>query len=150
MSHKYRQDFVSELRKGSSQYSEAIKIDGVHLKVQGKHFYDFILHSIEVGDNGPFQEPTFKIRNIILLIVEVPDSPTAQNIKSRLNNALLEKYELSMDQFFRDFKIVPEDTAVVTRVVNASVYREIHAASPAQVALQVDTFSISFIVALSK
>ena len=99
LSHKCRQDFVSELRKGSLQHGGAITIDGVHLKVQGKHFYDFNLHFMEVSVNGPLQGPTFKIRNIALLIVEGPDSPTAQNIKICLNNALMKKYELSMDHF---------------------------------------------------
>ena len=55
LSHKYRQDFASELRKGSLQYGGAIKIDGVHLKVQGRRFYDFTLHFIDVSVSGPFQ-----------------------------------------------------------------------------------------------
>ena len=127
LGYKHRQYFASELRNGSLQYSAPITIDGVHLKVQVKHFYDFVLHFIEVSVNGPFQEPTFKIRKITLLIVEGPDSPTAQNIKSCLNNALMEKYELSMDHFFCDFTIVTDGAAVMARVANVSVSREIHA-----------------------
>ena len=72
----------------------------MHLKVQAKHFYDYTLHFMEVSVNGPFQESTFKITNITLLIVDSPDSPTAQNIKSRLSNALMGKYEWPIDPFF--------------------------------------------------
>ena len=103
LSHKYGQDLASEFRKGSLQYSGAIKIEVVHLKVQGKHFYDFTLYFMEVSDNGPFQKPTFKIRNITLLVVEMPNSPTTKNIKSFLSNTLMVKYELSMDHFFPRF-----------------------------------------------
>ena len=126
-SHKYRHDFASELRKGSLQHGVAIIIDGVYLKVQGKHFYDFILHFMEVNVNGPFQEPIFKIRNLRLLILEGSDSPTAQNVKNYLNDALVEKYKFSMADFFYDFTIVTDRAAVMAIVANASASREINA-----------------------
>ena len=87
--HKYRQYFSSELRKRSLQYDGAIKTDVLHLKVQGKHFYDFTLHFKDVSVNGLFQEPNFQIRNIILLIVEGSGSLKDQNIKSCSNNILI-------------------------------------------------------------
>ena len=55
------EDFSSELRKESVQYDRAIKIDGVDLKVQGKHLYDFTLHLLLVGRylNQLFHEVDF-------------------------------------------------------------------------------------------
>ena len=44
-----------------------------------------------------------------------------------MNGALKGKYELSLDRFFRDFTIMTYGAAVMARVVNAFVSREIHA-----------------------
>ena len=53
--------------------------------------------------------------------------------------------------FFRDFMIVMDSAAVTARVANASVFREIHPASNAQVvALRVESFRSSLKVALNK
>ena len=59
-------------------------VDGVHLKVQGKHLYDFTAHYIDVNEKGPFDDVKFEIKNVTLFLVEVPDSPSAKNIRITL------------------------------------------------------------------
>ena len=49
-----------------------------------------------------------------------------KNIRTTLNNALLEKYEYSLDVFMRGFTMVTDGAAVMARVANASVSRDIH------------------------
>ncbi len=126
ISTKYRLRFINEMKKGSLKYGGEITIDNVHLKVQGKLFYDFTLHYMEINNKGPFDSSLFNMKNVTLLLIEGLETPSAQNIKNCLNAALLDKYELSMDHFFRGFTIVTDGAAVMAKVANASVSRGIH------------------------
>ncbi len=81
---------------------------------------------MEITNKWPFDGPQYNLKNMTLLFVEGPDAPNAQNIKSCLNAALLDKYELSMDHFFRGFTIVTDGAAVMAKVANASVSWGIH------------------------
>ena len=101
-------------------------VDGVHLKVQGKHFYDFKAHHVDVNAKGPFDDVKFEIKSPTVFLVEGPDCPSARNMRTTLNNALLEKYEYGLDVFMRGFTIVTDGAAVMARVANASVSRDIH------------------------
>ena len=121
LSDRYRQNFIKEQEKESLQYGGAIKIDGVHLKFQGRQCRDFTLYFMEISTNGTFGKAEFKVRNTTLLLVEGSYAPTPQNIKSCLNGALIGKYELLLDQFFRDIAIVTEGAAVMARVANLPV-----------------------------
>ena len=58
---------------------------------------------MEISTNRQFEEAEFKVINTTLLLVEGLDAPRAQNIKSCLNCALMDKYDLSQGRFFRDF-----------------------------------------------
>ena len=42
-------------------------VDGVYLKVQSKHFYEFAVHYIEVRTERKFEKVRFQIRNMTLL-----------------------------------------------------------------------------------
>ncbi len=70
ISNKYRREFITELKNGTLQYGGAITIDGVHLKVQGKHFYDFTLHYMEISNKGPFDGAIYNVRNMTLLMLK--------------------------------------------------------------------------------
>ena len=90
------------------------------MKVQGKHYNDFTLHSIRTRSKGPFKSVKYGLKNRTLPLIEGPDSPSANNMKPNINAALMDKYKLSMDCFLRAF---PRLTDVVA---NASVSKEIH------------------------
>ena len=62
-----------------------------------------------------------------LFLVEVPNHPDAANIRRSINGALLDKYETTLDTFMRDFAMVTDGAAVMARVANASVSRDINA-----------------------
>ena len=101
------------MKSGQLLHGGAISIDGVHLKVHGNHYYDFTHHYLEINKNGLFENAEFAMRNKTLFLVESPDSPTAKNIRDWLNRALLEKYELTLDHFFRGFTVVTDGAAVM-------------------------------------
>ena len=61
---------------------------------------------MEITKKGAFDAPQYNVKNMTLILVEGPDATNAQKIKSCLNAGLLDKYELSMDHFFRGFTIV--------------------------------------------
>ena len=69
------------------------------------------------------------MRNVILLLAEGPDQPYTRNINKCLNDALNLKNEVSMEYFSCGFTMVTDDAAVMARVANASILREIHAPS---------------------
>ena len=75
---------------------------------------------------GPFAGVQYKIKTATLLLVEGPDSPTAKNIRARLNSGLLEKYEMSLEKFMQGFTMVADRAAVMARIANDSVSKDIH------------------------
>ncbi len=81
----------------------------MHLRFQGKHFYDFSIHFMEMKEEGPFRTVEFYIRAVTLLLEEGPDIPSASNIRSCLNRALIEKYEISLDDFTRNLTRVTDE-----------------------------------------
>ena len=44
ISNNSRRKFVAEKKNGRLQFGGAVTVDGYHLKLQGKHYYDFTLH----------------------------------------------------------------------------------------------------------
>ena len=80
-SDSLRHKFITDRRNGLLRFGGAVTVDGVHLNVQGKHFYDFKLHFLEVKDKGPFSGVQFEIPNETLLLLEEPEQPNANNIR---------------------------------------------------------------------
>ena len=99
-------------------------MDGAHLNMKGKHYYDFPLHF-----KGPCVDQQYQIRDITRLLVEVADQPNATNIKKCLNDAFTLKYQVSMQYFSRGFSVVTDGSAVMESVSNASISSGIHAPS---------------------
>ena len=79
-SDSLRHNFITDRRNGLLRFGGAVTVDGVHLKVQGKHFYDSTLHFLEVKDKRPFSGLQFEIPNVTLLLREEPEQPNANNI----------------------------------------------------------------------
>ncbi len=107
-SKESRRKFLELVQNGTLRYGGAVTIDGLHSKAHGKHFYDFTVHYISVKEKGLFADAEFEIKTPTLLIVEGPDSPTPSNIRTCLNVALLQKYEISIDYFRRSFTMVTD------------------------------------------
>ena len=126
LSDKARQNFIARMHSGKLRYGGAATIDSVHLKLHGRHYYDFTLHFMHIREKGPFAGVQFEIKTATLLLIEGLDSPTAKNIRARLNSALLEKYEMSLEQFMQGFTVVTDGAAVMARVANASLSKDIH------------------------
>ena len=121
-----RQNFIAQMHSGKLRYGGAATIDGVHLNLHGRHYYDFTLHSMHFREKGPFSGVQFEIKTVPLLLVEGPDPPTAKNIRTRLNSALLENYEIPLERFMQGFTMVTDGAAVMARVANASASKDIH------------------------
>ena len=121
-----RQIFAAWIERKCLKYEGAVSVDGVHLKVKGRHFYDFTVHYVEVDTKKSFDEPVFRIRNLTLLLVESPPVPHTRNTRDALNIALLEKYEIGLDYFLKFFTMSTDRVAVMARVANASVSLELH------------------------
>ena len=101
-----RQKFAAQIESKCLKYVDAVSVDGVHLKVKGKHYYDFTVHYMEVDTKKLFDEPVFRICNLTLLLVGSPPVPNARNIRDALNIALLEKYEIGLDYFLKFFILI--------------------------------------------
>ena len=126
LSEQLRSNFTSEVQNGLLEYGGAATIDGVHLKVQGKHYFDFTLHFMDIQEKGRFSKVEFKIRNVTLLVTEAPDHPNAKNIRQCINAALVHKYGTTMDFFTKGFTMVTDSAAIITKVAGASVSRDLH------------------------
>ena len=90
---------MADVQGGSLKYGVAITIDGAHLKMQEKHYYDFKLLYMEIVDKRPFVDQGYQISNLTLLFAEGSDQPNVRNIKKCLNEALALKCKVSMDTF---------------------------------------------------
>ena len=68
ISDSLRNKFVSDVQGSLVKYGGAITIDGAHLKMQGKHYYDFAIHFMEIiaKDHLPTNNPRFEISDFCL------------------------------------------------------------------------------------
>ncbi len=122
-----RKRLLIDIEEGMLRYGGAVTVDSVHLKLQGKHFYDFTVHFMEIDGIGPFENVRSNIRTMTLFLVEGMNLPNAANIRGSINEALLDKYETTLHKFMRGFAMVTDGAAVMARVANASISRDIHA-----------------------
>ena len=93
ISKSLRQKFAVQIESKCLKYGGAVSVDGVHFKVKGKHYYDFTVHYMAVDTKKSFEEPVFRIRNLALLLAEIPPVPNPRNIRDALNIDFIEKYE---------------------------------------------------------
>ena len=126
LSSNIRQKLVANVQNSSLRFGRAIKIDGAHLRMHGKHYFNFTFHFIKMNEKGPFSNVQFMLKNVALALVEGPDYPNVQSIKSCLNEALINKYSNRFDFFTRGFRIFADEAAVSANVAGTSVSREVH------------------------
>ncbi len=59
-----RKRLLIGIEEGMLRYGAAVTVDGVHLKLQGKHFYDFTVHlrKSRIKDHSKMCASTFELR----------------------------------------------------------------------------------------
>ena len=126
LAHSILKQFLTEMTEGCLKHGGAFSVDGVHLKANGKHYYDFKVHFMRVKRDNAHAEPTFQIANKCLLLVEGPEVPTVINIRQNLEVVLIRKYQTGLDHFLKNITMVTNGAAVMARVANPSVSAELH------------------------
>ena len=126
ISKSLRQKFFVRIEFKSLRYGGVVSVDGVHIKVKGKYFYDFTVQYIEIGTKKTFDEPVPRTRKLTLLLVESPPVLSARNLRDALNTALLKKHEIGLDYFLKFFITIINSATVMALVVNASVSLYVH------------------------
>ncbi len=81
---------------------------------------------MQVVDSTSFDEPIFKIKNKTLMLVEGPIVSCARNIRSVLDDNLMQKYDISLNAFQKSFTMVTDSAAVMDRVEYSSVSTDLH------------------------
>ena len=127
LAHSLRENFKRKMVAGCIANGGAVSVDGVHLKANGKHYYDFTVHIMKIADKKGAQHTEFEVENKSLLLVEGPEVATATNIREQIEMGLLQKYQTSLDHFLRNFTMVNDRAAVMAKVAHASVSAELHA-----------------------
>ena len=101
-----------------------ISTDGVTLKVQNRHLYDFTVHHFNVKKPRTLTErPTFSIRTSTVLLIEVPKVPNTVNIRTCLNDKLVNDYGVEFDTIQKHFKLVTDGATVMANVAGSSISR---------------------------
>ena len=113
---------IEEKEKSFSQFfrehlvtmGDAITVDGVLLKNQNRHFYDFTLHHVNaVKGKTVLDPPQFCIKSSTALFVEGLEVPSASNLRERLSDALSSSYGVDFDSVQKTFRVVTEGAAVM-------------------------------------
>ena len=102
----------------------AITTDGVKLKVQNKHYYDFTLHHFVIKRPQTLTDsPTFTIKTTTIALTERPKIPNAANIRAALNEKLNENYGIEFSTMRKNFTFVTDGAAIMANVAGTSVNR---------------------------
>ena len=77
-----QQEFGAKLNDSLLFRDGTVSVDGVTLKVQGRHFYDFMLHHVEIVKEQPVLEvPKFSMKATTNLLTESPEVSSAVNAR---------------------------------------------------------------------
>ncbi len=60
LSDNLRQKLARDMQKGLLRLGDAFTVDEAHLKLQGRHYYDFTLHFMEIIEHGTYRDASFK------------------------------------------------------------------------------------------
>jgi len=100
----------------------AVTIDGLHLKLQGRHYYDLTIHHMNIHKKAVVTEGTeFTIKTTTILFLEGPEKPTASNIIQLLDTNLQQQYKITYGDIAKDFTFVTDGAAVMANVGGSSV-----------------------------
>ena len=61
LAHSSRKQFLKEMTDGCLKNGGAVSVHGVHIKANGKLYYDFTVHFMRVKRDNAHDEPTFQI-----------------------------------------------------------------------------------------
>ena len=101
-------------------------IDGVTLKVQGRHYYDFTVHHIHiVRPRNVLEVPKFGLKTGTILFLEGPEINNAESIRSLIDTHLEAKFGVSFDSLQKKFTVVTDGATVMERVAGCSVSRRL-------------------------
>lgn len=126
LAEEKRRKFARMLQDSLNDFGGAVTIDGVNLKLQNRHFYDFTVHHIHICRGKTIHAaPTFDMKTTTILFVEGPRVGTAINIRSLLGTKLLEQYNTSLEDMQKNFTVVTDGAAVMACVAGSSVSRNI-------------------------
>lgn len=87
LANDLRKMFAARMERELKRIGGAITIDGLSLKLQGRHYYDFTLHYISIQKPKTVVDaPKFGIETSTILFLEGPNVASAENIRSMLNS----------------------------------------------------------------
>jgi len=122
-----RAKLADKIKSVQNPMCGAASCDGVSLKLQRKHYYDFTLYFMDIiKPKNLREEVSFGIKNTTILLVEGPDSATAVNIRNTLDVNLKKYYGIGIDTIQETFTMVTDGAAVMASMAGSSVSRAIH------------------------
>ena len=120
------QKFVADVQNGYLVFGEAVKNWQRSPKNTSQALLQFYSSIHQNWRERTIPKIAIHAENAGLALFESPDYPNAQNIKSCLNEALVNKSSTTFDFFARGFTIVTDVEAVMAKIAGASVSKEIH------------------------
>jgi len=117
-----RKNYAKVLLERVSGLGGAVTVDGVTLKIQGKHYYDFTVHQLSIQKtSGLLAPPTFGIKTSTILFMEGPTVANADNIRGMLESSLEKEYGITLDTIQKTFSMVTDGAAVMAKTAGSSV-----------------------------
>lgn len=121
-----RQEFAKLLQEKYNALGGAITIDGVNLKLQNRHYYDFTIHHFDMKRSKAFLDaPVFGLKTTTILFIEGPAVGNAANIRHVLDSNLKRQFGMSFEAIQKNFSIVTDGAAVMACVAGSSVSRRL-------------------------
>ena len=114
--------FGAKLKDSLLLQGGAVSIDGVTLKAQGRHFYDFTLHHVDIVKGQTVLEvPRFCMRATTVLLTESPEVGNAVNVRAHLTQCLSSLYGIDFHSIQKTFTVVTDGAPVMARIANSSI-----------------------------
>ncbi len=124
MVEELRHEFRDKHMKSILSLGGAISTNGVTLKAQNKHYYDFTIHHFIIRKpQTPTDSPIFTIRATSIVLVEGPNIPNAANIRACLNDKLINDCSIDFGTMQKNFTFVTDGGAVMANVAGSSISR---------------------------
>ena len=120
MVHDWRISFSKYLKNELMSSGGAVSIDGVTLKIQGRHFLDFTVHHMHIRKGKTaLERPTFSIISSTVLFVEGPDVGSGANKRALFDENLRSLYGVDFNSIQKQFTIVTDGEASMARMANS-------------------------------
>jgi len=99
-----RKSYTKVLHERKSGRGDAVTVDGVTLKIQGKHYYDFTVHHMSIKKaSGLLAPPTFGIKTSTILFMEGPVVANDANIRRPFDKSLQKEYGIDLNTIQKGF-----------------------------------------------